>query len=92
VSSSSLIFLPRGSVISHDFENELLRNKVNYVVTTSNSPIFSTLNECNIGIYAGPQKLVKATRNPFNSGEFFDGYIFSIEPQKFIECVNDYLK
>jgi hypothetical protein len=35
VSSSSLIFLPRGSVITHDFENELLRNKVNYVVTTS---------------------------------------------------------
>jgi len=66
--------------------SQLIKYNVKYVVTVSESRSFDAISKCSTGLKFGPEKLKVSTRNPFNSGYEY-GYIFSIDPIPFVECL-----
>jgi hypothetical protein len=66
--------------------SQLIKYNVKYVVTVNGSRSFDAISKCSTSLKFGPEKLKLSTRNPFNSGYEY-GYIFSIDPIPFVECL-----
>ena len=66
--------------------SQLTKYNVKYVVTVNESRSFNAILKCSTSLKFGPEKLKLSTRNPFNSG-YENGYIFSIDPIPFVECL-----
>ncbi len=71
------------------FLNIFFKENPKYIVAYKENQNFSVFNDCleslvffekNIGKYTG--------RNPFNVGEYYDGYIFKIKDIKETRCIN----
>jgi hypothetical protein len=65
----------------------LIRLNVNKVLTYSDSPNFEMIRTCSNEKFAGPNNFTVSTRNPFNAGLVYQAYIYTIEPNKLIDCV-----
>ncbi len=70
-----------------DLEKNLIKSKVTFLATRSDSVIFTTLYDCSDSIFLGPVEFIHKSRNPFNAGVPYSAYIMKIEPSTFFPCV-----
>jgi len=65
----------------------LIRFKVNKLLTYSGSPNFELLQTCSMEKLAGPKEFIIATRNPFNSDLTYQAFVYKIDPNQLIDCL-----
>jgi hypothetical protein len=101
---SSALYLKERNVISadslthskHDIQNltilqkALLKYNVKYLVTRIDSPNFEVLSRCSNDVYAGPEILTSASKNPFNAGGTYQAEILVFDTVTLIKCMSNF--